>query len=94
MINVTKNFSFTKNIQIYRSATQNIFFIYSKLSEYGWADNIFLIYSKLSEYGWADNIFFIYSKLPAYGWADSFKGTVMQIEKAMTNDRLRISKVS
>ena len=78
MINVTKNFSFTKKIQIYRSATQNIFFIYSKLSEYGWADNIF----------------FIYSKLPAYGWADSFKGTVMQIEKAMTNDRLRISKVS
>ena len=27
-------------------------------------------------------------------WADIFKGTVMQIEKALINDRLCVSKVS
>ena len=27
-------------------------------------------------------------------WADSVKGTVMQIEKALINDCLRVSKVS
>ena len=33
-------------------------------------------------------------RLPCIGPNDNFKGTVMQIEKALTNDCLRVSKVS
>ena len=38
--------------------------------------------------------FILHSREVMFRWDPSLKGTVMQIEKALINDRLRVSKVS